>query len=42
MYITHQRDLMREKMNEIHIVLESPFYWQVFPNVKIVGEKVRE
>ncbi|WP_353279225.1 hypothetical protein [Wolbachia endosymbiont (group B) of Xanthorhoe designata] len=39
MYITHQRDLMREKMNELHIVLESPFYKQVFPNVKIVGRR---
>ncbi|NSM56857.1 hypothetical protein HET73_05730 [Wolbachia endosymbiont of Atemnus politus] len=39
MYITHQRDLMREKINELHMVLESPFYRQVFPNVKIVGRK---
>lgn len=39
MYITHQRDLVREKMNELHIVLESPFYRQVFPNVKIVGRR---
>ncbi|BAO99766.1 hypothetical protein [Wolbachia endosymbiont of Cimex lectularius] len=39
MYITHQRDLMREKINELHMVLESPFYRQVFPNVKVVGRR---
>ncbi|WP_341811957.1 hypothetical protein [Wolbachia endosymbiont (group A) of Conops quadrifasciatus] len=30
---------MREKINELHIVLESSFYRLVFPNVKIVGRK---
>ncbi|MDG7053366.1 MAG: hypothetical protein LKM45_05850 [Wolbachia endosymbiont of Alcedoecus sp.] len=39
MYITHQRDLMREKINELHMVLESPFYRQVFPSVKVVGRR---
>ncbi|WCR59875.1 MAG: hypothetical protein PG978_001323 [Wolbachia endosymbiont of Ctenocephalides felis wCfeF] len=39
MYITHQRDLMREKMSELHMVLESPFYRQVFPNVKVIGRR---